>query len=389
MDVIFDFGDVGAQLEAVVPKRCPAAQLVVRVDNQVVYDRAFGWLDPESRRVAVERSTLFDLASVTKLFVAATFMTLVDDGSVTLDQPVSTVLPPFSGRRTIEAYEDPLMPARMVPVDAPGSTVDVGTITFRQLLTHTSGMPPWRPLFRQRDRSAARALAMGTNWAFVPGTRVVYSDLALIVLGTAIEVLTGEGLEEAIAQHVTGPLGLKRTQFLMPDPNMASGRSVAPTEYCAWRGRRVHGEVHDENAAFLGGISGHAGLFSTAGDVARFGQVFLDGGAPILRHATVQTMVSLQASDDTLRRGLGFVLWTAEPDGSGYAFDATAFGHTGFTGTSLWVDPRRSLVVALLTNEVYYGRQERIIGHLRTMVHSAVVAAVDHATGTVVGGRGV
>ena len=181
------------------------------------------------------------------------------------------------------------------------------------------------------------------------------------------------------------PLGLKRTGFFVLESRgsaLTGDDNIAPTEFCAWRQRRVLGQVHDENAFRLDGIAGHAGLFSTAGDVATLGQMYLDNGAPLLSARTVAEMTRLQASEGDVRRGLGFVLWTPDLDPAGPAFSANVFGHTGFTGTSLWIDPDRDLVVALLTNEVYHGRIDRKIAQLRADVHRAVAAAVDAATET-------
>jgi CubicO group peptidase (beta-lactamase class C family) len=190
-----------------------------------------------------------------------------------------------------------------------------------------------------------------------------------------------------VAARATEPLGLLHTGYLPTSDQgaaalgaslrRAAAANVVPTELCSWRERRVVGEVHDENAASLGGVAGHAGLFSTAAEVAAFGQIFLDGGHPLLRAETVAEMTRLQAEQDTIRRGLGFVLWSPDPEASGNPFSQSAFGHTGFTGTSLWVDPERALVVALLSNDVYYGREKRLIGQLRVALHRAVVQAID------------
>lgn len=339
-------------------------------------------------------NTLFDLASLTKLFVVATFMTLVEAGKVGLDQPVSNVIPAFSGARPVAPYEDPLTPGAFVTITETSEPVDFSQITFRYLLTHTSGLPAWRPLFRQPTREAARRMALETAAAYPTGTHIIYSDIGLIVLGMAIEHLTGTSLDRAVAARVTAPLGLEHTRYLSKDEGrttmdeqsedaVASGvpQNIAPTEQCAWRGRRIVGEVHDENAAGLGGVAGHAGLFSTAADVATFGQMFLDGGPPLLSAASVAEMTRLQAEQDDTRRGLGFALWSPDPEASSNPFSPATFGHTGFTGTSLWIDPARALVVALLTNEVYHGRQDRGIVALRVAVHRAVVAAIDQAAG--------
>ncbi|MGC9398107.1 MAG: serine hydrolase domain-containing protein [Anaerolineae bacterium] len=360
-------GALDRVLREAVPAVAPAVQLVVRQDGEEVFARACGWLDPERRLQPVTPTTRFDLASLTKLFAVTAFMTLVEEGRVTLEQPVSAVLPAFAGERPIRPYEDPLNPGDWVTVVESEATVDAARVTFRQLLTHTSGLPAWRPLYLQPDAGTARQMALTTFFSYPPGTRVVYSDVGLILLGFAVERLTGRSLETVVEARVLTPLGLRHTTYR---PSMGMRERCAPTEFCRWRERRICGEVHDENAYRLGGISAHAGLFSTAWDVADFGQSFLTGG--LLSPVTVAAMTRCQAEDEGVRRGLGFALRVDDPRSSGYPFGEQAFGHTGFTGTSLWIDPARELVVALLTNEVYYGREHRRIAALRSAVHRAV-----------------
>jgi CubicO group peptidase (beta-lactamase class C family) len=363
----------------------PAAQMEICRDGEVVFSEAYGWLDPDEQRHAVGRETLFDLASVTKLFTATAFMRLTEQGRASFDQPVSEVLPEFGGARPIQSYEDPLAPGGMVSVEvnnaATGGMMDASRVTFRHLLTHTSGLPAWRPLFRQGSREAALRMAVETFFSYPIGARSVYSDIGLILIGLSIERLTGLRLDRAVRQFVLDPLGLSRTRyFRLPPLESEPGdiiTNVAPTEVCAWRGRRIVGEVHDENAASLGGIAGHAGLFSTASDVAALGQAYLDGGGPLLLPETVAEMTRLQAEDGMIRRGLGWALWSPDPEASGNPFGPGAYGHTGFTGTSLWIDPQRRLVIALLTNRVYYGRDAAGILELRVAVHRAIVEATD------------
>ncbi|OGV70075.1 MAG: hypothetical protein A3K19_27600 [Lentisphaerae bacterium RIFOXYB12_FULL_65_16] len=432
----------------------PAAQVVVRCRGQVVLARADGWLDPEARQQPVQDDTRFDLGSVTKLFVATVFMTLVEDGRVGLDEPVCSVLPEFDGLRPLRTGEAPRGTANRADSAPPtrGATADAGCVTFRQLLTHSSGLPAWRPLFREIDGgpAAVRNAVLQTWFAYPPGTRTVYSDLGFALLGFAIERLTGFTLDDAVRQRVTAPLRLDHTGYV-PIGGAPAADDIAPTELCPWRQRRVKGEVHDETAAALGGVAGHAGLFSTASDVAAFGQAFLleepaksenrpartrafqlgcrtNSGAPassralnstnatdpegvhvsrgdassgppkggttslgrsrsevrsgalaprLLRATTIAEMTRPQGEGDTARRGLGFALWSADADASGQPFSPRAFGHTGFTGTTLWVDPARELVVACLTNRVYYGRDPRGIAAFRIALHRAVVDAVD------------
>ena len=386
-----DFANACAVLQTATPTTTPAAQLVVRRHGDVVLSATFGWLDPETRRRPIRPDTLFDMASVSKLFTVTTLMTLVEAGRVALDQPVHTVLPEFGGERPIRPYEDPLGGAGTVTIYDGDGTVDADAVTFRHLLTHTSGLPAWRPLYRQPSAAAARQMALDTFFSYPTGTRVVYSDVGLILLGMAVERLTGHPLDAAVRDRVTMPLNLHHTGYLpLPPENITdpkskiqNPKSTAPTEFCAWRNRRVVGAVHDENAYRLSGVAGHAGLFSTAEDIAAFGQTFLDRphgeprGFPLLSPATVDAMTRCYTEGMNTRRGLGFALWSPDPEASSHPFGPRTFGHTGFTGTSLWIDPERTLVVALLTNEVYNGRQNRRIAGLRIAVHRAIVETVD------------
>ena len=362
---------------------CPAAVLLVARRGVVAWHRAYGWLDPETRSQPTRRDSIFDLASVTKLFATTAFMTLVEAGRVALEQPVAAVLPAFRGPRPIAAYEDPLNPwAKIEVVHATSQVVEAGQVTFRQLLTHTSGLPAWKPLYRlPGGREAIYVAAAQVPFAYPPGQRVLYSDLGLILLSAAIERLAGEPLDAYLRHAVLQPLGLSETHYRPLSSAYPLRRrpsaDIAPTELCAWRGRRLRGEVHDENAAGMGGVSGHAGLFSTAWEVAVLGQLYLNGGAyagqRLLAPATVAAMTSEQAAFADERRGLGWMLKSLQVSSAGRYFSPRSYGHTGFTGTSLWVDPERELLVVLLTNRVYYGRSNAAeILALRQAVHEAV-----------------
>lgn len=384
----------------------PAAVLYVSRTGRTVLHQAYGFLDPDTRQQPTQVDTLFDLASVTKLFTTTAFMRLVEAGRVALDQPVATVLPAFSGLRPIRPYADPLHPGQEIAVVPPTEEkVDAGQVTFRHLLTHTSGLPAWNPLFRLSSRQEAIEAALASPFSYPPGARVVYSDLGLILLGEAIARLTGQPLDAAIAGLVLQPLGLRATSYrplpsslTSPPPcSSAYPSGIAPTEFCAWRGRRLVGEVHDENAARLEGVAGHAGLFSTAEELGRLGEMYLrlslisqgrevdwaghstfaSPTPDLLRPDTVAEMTRLQAEDGATRRGLGFALWSPDPEASSHPFSHFAFGHTGFTGTSLWIDPERELVVACLTNRVYYGRDPQGITAFRVALHRAIVEAVE------------
>ena len=376
---------------AIADGRIPAAQLLVRWRGEVWVDVAAGWLDPDTRQRPAQPDTLFDIASITKLFSALAFMTLVEQGELALDQPIGSILSAFNAPRPIQPYEDPLTPGLLVTVTDITGTVDAGSITFRHLLTHTSGLPAWRPLYKQTDVQAARRMALETFFSCRPGARVLYSDIGLILLGMAIERLTGQTLDTAVHERVIAPLNLHHTRYFVlsaPDTSPPSipplggeleGGNVAPTEFCPWRGRRMVGQVHDENAYQLGGAAGHAGLFSTARDIASLGQALLDcikdssHRGLLLQAETVKEMTRLQTAGLGSRRGLAFMLWQPDPESNSNPFGQRAFGHSGFTGTTLWIDPERDLAVALLTNEVYNGRQDRKIQALRIGIHKAIV----------------
>jgi CubicO group peptidase (beta-lactamase class C family) len=335
-----------ALLAELVPVHAPAGQLAVHVDGHAADAAAGERTANDGTEIAPD--TLFDLASVTKVFTAVAFMRLVESAAVGLDDAVEQLFRGFGGGGTA---------ARRV--------------TWRQLLTHTSGLPPGAPLTEAANPDDARRVALEVAPSAPPGATVTYSDVGFMVLGFAIEALTERSLGDAIRELVTAPLGLQRTAF-RPDQSA----SIAPTEVCPWRGRRLRGEVHDENAAALGGVAGHAGLFGTAREVRRLGEMLLGGGQPVLREATVMDMTREHARDGSMRRGLGVSLWSPDPEASNHPFGPRTFGHTGFTGTELWVDPGPRLVVALLTNKVYRGRDFTDFEGARLNVHSAIVDAL-------------
>ncbi|NPA90153.1 MAG: beta-lactamase family protein [Chloroflexi bacterium] len=350
-----------------------AAAVHIRHRGETIYERVVGHPNPEASPTPARIDTLFDLASLTKLFTTTAFLTLVDEGIISLTTPVADVLPEFQGLRPIRPYEHPLNPGEWVTVD-PDGEVDAGTITFHHLLTHTSGLPPWHPLYRlPTDR--IRPTVLHTFFSYQPGTHVLYSDVGLILLGWAVEALTGLPLDRAIQERVADPLGLTTLAY-RPVGRTRFQPNIAATEVCAFRGRRMWGEVHDENAWALGGIAGHAGLFATVRDVAAFGQAWLDrlgdrGTLPISGHLARQA-VREQARENEVRRGWGWALRAPVPEGFTYPLGEQAFGHTGFTGTSLYIDPEREVVIAALTNRVYFGRDPQGITAWRRALHEEV-----------------
>jgi len=301
--------------------------------------------------------TVYDLASLTKV-VALTTLTMmaVDQGLLGLDDSVSRYLPAFAG---------------------PGKS----GVTIRHLLTHSSGLPAHRALWRDAPtREAAIPLVLETALDTVPGVRMVYSDLGAITLTQIVERVFGEPMDQLFATRVAGPLGLKSTRFLPPGNWL---KRIAPTERDPWRGRLVRGEVHDENAAFLGGRSGHAGLFSTAEDLIVFGEWLLRqrdgadaGRAPRISPSVVREFTRLQELVPGSSRALG---WDTPSPGSsaGTRISAESFGHTGFTGTSIWLDPSRGMVVVLLSNRVNPTRDNPRLALLRPLVADKAVELLE------------
>ena len=329
----------------------PGAVAVVGTSSGTLATVAAGRLDWGSDARPDER-TLWDLASLTKVVGTTTaLMQLVSAGRVDLDAPVQRYLPQWTGSNTER-------------------------VTIRHLLLHTAGLRAHRPLFTETsDAQGARALVYATPLDTVPGARTLYSDLGIILLGDVIEKVTGDRLDAYLRRAVFGPLGMHDTMF-NPPPGLLP--RIAPTEVDPWRGRHVRGEVHDENAFRLGGVAPHAGLFSTAHDLARFARMYLNGGvldsARILDPATIAVFTRV-ADRSFSTRALG---WDT-PDGrnsAGRLMSDRAFGHTGFTGTSIWIDPAADAFVVLLTNRVNPTRANMRIAAVRRAVADAAMTVL-------------
>ena len=333
----------------------PGAVVAVSVGGWRFFHAA-GQLGTEAAEPVGPR-TVYDLASLTKV-VALTTVTMfaVDEGRIRLDDPVQHYLPEFIG---------------------PNKEL----VTVRHLLTHSSGLPAHRPLWREApDRDSALALVAATALDTLPGVRMVYSDLGAMLLTRIVERAYHRPIDGLFRTMVTKPLHLRSTRYRPPRSWL---RRVAPTERDPWRGRLIHGEVHDENAAFLGGISGHAGLFSDAIDLLTFGEWLLGERnpelarpGPRLSQSVVGEFTRRQELVAGSSRALG---WDTPSDGSsaGTRLSAESFGHTGFTGTSIWIDPSRAMVVVLLSNRVNPTRDNPRLGPLRSLVADRAVAALE------------
>ena len=333
----------------------PGAAVVVGRNGAVVWQRSFGRLSWEtsSTRVAADR-TIYDLASLTKVVGTTTaIMVLYDQGRISLDAPVAAYVPAFSG-----GYKD--------------------SVTVRQLLTHRSGLPAGRELWRLASTpDQARRFVLDTQLECRPGDCYIYSDLGADVLGMIVEAVSGERLDVFLDEHVFQPLGMTDTFFRPAD---SLKLRVAPTELTPPRGYPLQGEVHDENAYALGGVAGHAGLFSTAADLSVFAQMMINGGIYDGVRIVSDSTVALFTRRTAGHRALGWDMCDDASDGScGRYLSERAYGHTGFTGTSLWIDPDRQMFVVLLTNRVHAARARRpakVIADVRADLADAAAVAV-------------
>lgn len=322
----------------------PGAVAMIGDRNGVIAEVAAGRIDWAADAPAAGARTVWDIASLTKVVGMTTaMMQLVEQERVALDAPVQRYLPEWTGP-------------------------DKHRVTVRHLLTHTGGLRPFRQLWKEvADSGAARQLLLSTPLDSEPGSRMVYSDIGAILAGMVIERVSGLPLDAYLERHVFGPLGMTDTRYLPPAEWRAR---IAPTEVDPWRGRLVHGEVHDENAHFLGGVSAHAGLFSSAADLARFARMMLNGGAldgvQVVDAHTIRDFTRAQNAARS-HRALG---WET-PNGTnsaGRLLRRPAYGHTGFTGTSIWIDPTNDRFVILMTNRVNPTRANSRIGPVRTTI---------------------
>jgi CubicO group peptidase (beta-lactamase class C family) len=382
--------------EAIAQQAFPAASIAVTLRNKLVALKSFGHLvyerEPEggsSKRglgadtnSEVTPATFFDLASLTKPIATTTMaMILYERGLLELDAPVAGTIP-------------------QILADSCG-TVDArrGDVTFRMLLAHSSGLPAYERLFlKAHSRDELLREAFTTSLSADPATRAEYSDIGFIILGAALEQIAGESLDVFCQREILGPLTMANTTFNPPadkrkqipptaDERQAHGADVpackkpdaeshpSASQRSTFRNRIIQGEVQDENASILGGVAGHAGLFSNAEDVARFSHVLLSGGSPILRPETVSLFTRRESSPTGTSRTLGWDT-PSNPSQSGKYFGPAAFGHLGYTGTSLWIDPDRQLSITLLTNRTWPDSSNQAIKQVRPRFHDAVVEAL-------------
>lgn len=339
----------------------PGAAVVVGRKGYAVWSRGIGTLDWRTGSARVEPAeTVYDLASLTKVVATTTaIMILYDQGKVALDAPVARYLPAFAegaGHR--------------------------GAVTVAHLLTHRAGLPAGLELWRRyHSVAAARAAVLAAPLRNAPGAVYEYSDLGPMLLSFIVEAVSGQSFDAFTHERIFAPLGMTQTTFR---PSLRELSRIAPTEVSPPRGYPLRGEVQDENAYRLGGVAGHAGLFSTAADLSVFAQMLLQGGiyenARIVSDSTVARFIARTAG----RRALGWDTCTGE-GGCGQYLTSRAYGHTGYTGTSLWIDPDHDMFVILLSNRVHAPKARRpatvIMDVRHDLADAALLAVMDDPTG--------
>jgi len=364
--------------EAITQRTFPAASIAVTHRGRLVALKAFGRFTydasapPFSRSLREEPAlrlskggdvdfpvtptTLFDLASLTKVVATTPMaMLLYERGLLDLDAPVSAIVPEF----TTDAARDPRR----------------HEVTLRMLLAHSSGLPAYEKLFlKARTRAELLQAAFATPLATSPSTCAEYSDIGFIILGIALERLADEPLDRFCQREIFAPLAMTTTTFNPPTEIHARIPPTANDQ--TFRLRIIQGEVQDENAFVLGGVAAHAGLFSTAADLAKFAHAMLSAGRPILRPETVALFTRRQSAPAGTTRALGWDT-PSTPSQSGQYFSPQSFGHLGYTGTSLWIDPTRQLSITLLTNRTWPDCSNPAIKQIRPKFHDAVIEALE------------
>lgn len=345
-----DFGAIDAMmLTAVAQGNTPGAVVIVGHNGKVVYRKAFGERSLEPSREAMTMDTIFDLASLTKCIVTTTaVMQLLDQGRIRLNDPVAAYLPQFAANGKSQ-------------------------ITVRELLTHFSGLPPDLDLKDPwQGRDTAFRMAMQTAPLYPPGTRFLYSDINFEVLGFLVEKISAMPLNEYASSRIFGPLGMRETRFLPPANWIPR---IAPTQFDE-NGKMMRGVVHDPTARRMNGVAGHAGLFSTADDLANFAQNLLSDNPSVLSREAIEKMSTpQQPATAASLRGLGWDIDSPFSSNRGELLPVGSFGHTGFTGTSLWIDPVTDTYIILLTNAVHPDGKGSVIA-LRGRLANAVAAAL-------------
>ena len=339
---------------AIEDKSFPGAVVLVWKDGKTIYEKSFGNYTYDSSSPKVKTNTLFDLASLTKVVATTTAAMICYDRKLfSLDDEVVKYIPEFG----INGKEN---------------------ITIMNLLIHNSGLPAWKKFYgRNLNYDDVINEIYSSELEYKTGEKTVYSDLGIITLGKIIEKVTGKSLDNFCEDEIFNPLKMVST-FYTPDDSLK--KLCAPTETDSyWRMKTLQGEVHDETSAMLNGVAGHAGLFSTAGDLAKLMSVLLNNGKINQKIFIQQNTIELftkRVSDESTR-AIGWDTKSDSGSSAGNYFSKNSFGHTGYTGTSIWADPDRNLFVIFLTNRVFPTRENTKIQKVRPQLHNAVIKSIE------------
>ena len=346
--------------DALEQRAFPGASLAVAHQGKLIASHGFGRFTYDDGAPQVTGDTVFDIASITKVVATTSVaMILFERGSLKLEAPVAQFLPEF------------------VNLSPPHQKQKREAVTVRMLLAHSSGLPAYEKLFEfAHNREELLRAAMTTPLTAAPGIRAEYSDIGFILLGEILQRIAGEPLDQFAQREIFDRLGLTRTWFVPP---LDLRTQIPPTENDrTFRKRVIQGEVNDENAWVMGGVSGHAGMFASATDLAIFAEHLLRGGTPLVKPDTLALFTRREESPRGTSRALGWDT-PSHPSSSGTRFAPTSYGHLGFTGTSLWIDPKRHLSITLLTNRTWPDRSSQLIREVRPRLHDAIVEAIEGA----------
>ena len=340
--------------KAVEDKSFPGAVVLVWKDGKTIYEKAFGNYTYDSSSPKIKTNALFDLASLTKVVATTTAaMICYDRKSISLDDKVTKYIPEFG----VNGKDN---------------------ITIKNLLIHNSGLPAWKK-FYGRDLKYDDVIneIYSSELEYKTGEKTVYSDLGIITIGKIIEKVSGKSLDVFCKDEIFIPLKMEST-FYNPDDSLK--KLCAPTEIDNyWRMKTLQGEVHDETSAMLNGVAGHAGLFSTADDLAKLMSVLLNKGKVnqkiFIQQSTIELFTKRVSEEST--RAIGWDTKSDSGSSAGKYFSKNSFGHTGYTGTSIWADPDRNLFVVFLTNRVYPTRENTKIQKVRPQLHNAVIKSIE------------
>jgi CubicO group peptidase (beta-lactamase class C family) len=351
----YDFLQIDEIIQSAIKDSAfPGSVVLVSKEGKVIYEKAFGHLTYDDTSAAVTKNTIYDIASLTKVIASTTaVMICYDKNLFSLDDPVAKYITEFSQNGKEK-------------------------VTIKNLLLHNSGLPAFKRFYN--NYSSADEIINDIYkmpLSYETESKTVYSDLGFITLQKIIEQVTGKEFDVFCKEEIFIPLQMNSTFFNPPD---SLQYKIAPTEYDnSWRNKLVWGKVHDETSVLLNGVAGHAGLFSTAQDISNLLILLLNDGAfdgnQIIKSATVKLFTTRYSDKST--RALGWDTKSGEGSSAGELFDTTSFGHTGFTGTSVWVDPTKDLFVVFLTNRIYPTRKNKKLYKVRPALHDAIINALD------------